>query len=330
MKIGITGATGLVGNNLCRKLLEFGHKINVLIRNEKSVAIRNLNVDKFIGDLNTINVLESFCHGCDIIIHSAALISIGKEKEEQVYEINTLGTKNVIDAAINNHVKKFIYISSINAYNKFPLNQSINEKSDLVEKGAAYDVSKSKAQQLVLKSNNIDTLVINPTAVIGPNDFKPSLLGSTILDYYHNKMPFILNGGLDIIDARDLTNAVLKLIHLKKSKETYILSGKWYSFKEIIGTIKSINQSKKFIITVPLWYVKFMFPIINLFGNKFLLFASKVNGYFIPGLENLTKESLYNIIYFNKNIDNSKAKKELDLKIRPLRETLKDYVKCMT
>ena len=94
--------------------------------------------------------------------------------------------------------------------------------------------------------------------------------------------------------------------------------------------IKLINQSKKFIITVPLWYVKFMFPIINLFGNKFLLFASKVNGYFIPGLENLTKESLYNIIYFNKNIDNSKAKKELDLKIRPLRETIKDYVKWMT
>ena len=327
MKIGITGATGLLGNNLCRKLLELDYKVNVLIRENNSLAIRDLNVNKFIGDLHNTKMLENFCQGCDVIVHSAALISIGKEKNEKVYEVNILGTKNILDASIKCDVKKFIYISSINAYKKFPLNQPINEKRNLVEKGFAYDLSKSKAQQLVLKKNNIDTLVFNPTSVLGPNDFKPSLLGSTIDDLYNNKLPFILNGGVDIIDVRDLSNAIIESINIKKTKESYIISGKWYSFKEIVGIIKSINQSKKIVITVPLWYIKSMFPIINLFPNKFLLFATKMNSYFIPGLKNLTKESLYNIIYFNKKIDNSKAKKELKLKIRPLTETLRDYLK---
>ena len=84
MNIGVTGATGLVGNNLCRKLLELDYKVNVLIRNDNSPALRELNVNKFIGDLNNTKLLENFCQDCDVIIHSAAIISIGKEKKEKL------------------------------------------------------------------------------------------------------------------------------------------------------------------------------------------------------------------------------------------------------
>ena len=67
-------------------------------------------------------------------------------------------------------------------------------------------------------------------------------------------------------------------------------------------------------------------PILNLFPKSFLKKAADFNGKFFPGLENLTKESIENIINFPKNIDNSKAKKDLGLTISPLDKTVKDSI----
>ena len=67
-------------------------------------------------------------------------------------------------------------------------------------------------------------------------------------------------------------------------------------------------------------------PLLNLFPKSFLKKAADFNGKFFPGLENLTRESIENIINFPKNIDNSKAKKDLGLTISPLDKTVKDSI----
>ncbi len=63
-----------------------------------------------------MEVLEDFCEGCDVIVHSAAMLSIGFDSYEDVYNVNYTGTENVLQSSINKKVKKFIYISSIKAY----------------------------------------------------------------------------------------------------------------------------------------------------------------------------------------------------------------------
>ena len=137
--------------------------------------------------LQHIDIPKKFRDKCDVIIHSAAMISIGFDAYEKVYEVNFVGTKNLLDISIKKKVKKFIFISTVNAYNKKPLDQNFDEKRDLVRKGNAYDMT-TPAQELVI-STEIETVSINLMIVLGKNDFKPSRLGKIIKGVYFQAFP---------------------------------------------------------------------------------------------------------------------------------------------
>ena len=325
MRVGVTGASGMVGINVCKEVINNGDKLNILIREDVSY-FNNLSCKKFYGDLNDIDILEKFCEKCDVIIHSAAMISIGFDAYDRVYDVNFVGTKNLLDASINKKVKKFIFISTVNAYNKKSTDKIFNETRDLVKKGNAYDMTKALAQQLVISTKGIETVSINPTSVLGKNDYKPSRLGKIVKAVYSGKLPFLVDGGLDIIDVEDLSKAIYSSISKGKDGESYLISGKYRSFKEIYKVIEKYQENKSRVFFFPRLMVELSLPLLSLFPIGLLKRAAEVNGKFFPGLENMTKEAIENIINFPKLIDNSKAKKELKLKISPLEKTIKDTI----
>ena len=325
MIIGVTGASGMVGINVCKEILSNGDELNILIRKDVSY-LDGLSCNKFYGDLSDIDILEKFCDKCDVIIHSAAMISIGFDAYDQVYEVNFVGTKNLLDASIKKKVKKFIFISSVNAYDKKPIDQNFDEKRELVRKGNAYDMTKALAQELVTSTEEIETVSINPTSVLGKNDFKPSRLGKIIKGVHSGKLPFLVDGGLDVIDVEDLSKAIYSSISNGRDGESYLISGKFRSFKKIYEVITKYQDKKSRIFFFPRLMVELSLPLLSLFPIGLLKRAAEVNGKFFPGLENMTKEAIENIINFPKHIDNSKAKKDLGLKISPLEKTIKDTI----
>lgn len=325
MRIGVTGASGMVGINVCKEILSNGDELNILIRKDVSY-LDGLSCNKFYGDLSDIDILEKFCDKCDVIIHSAAMISIGFDAYDQVYEVNFVGTKNLLDASIKKKVKKFIFISSVNAYDKKPIDQNFDEKRELVRKGNAYDMTKALAQELVTSTEEIETVSINPTSVLGKNDFKPSRLGKIIKGVHSGKLPFLVDGGLDVIDVEDLSKAIYSSISNGRDGESYLISGKFRSFKKIYEVITKYQDKKSRIFFFPRLMVELSLPLLSLFPIGLLKRAAEVNGKFFPGLENMTKEAIENIINFPKHIDNSKAKKDLGLKISPLEKTIKDTI----
>ena len=325
MRIGVTGASGMVGINVCKEILSNGDELNILIREDVSY-LDGLSCNKFYGNLSDIDTLEKFCDKCDVIIHSAAMISIGFDAYEKVYEVNFVGTKNLLDASIKKKVKKFIFISTVNAYDKKPIDQNFDEKRELVRKGNAYDMTKALAQELVTSTEEIETVSINPTSVLGKNDFKPSRLGKIIKGVYSGKLPFLVDGGLDVIDVGDLSKAIYSSISKGKDGESYLISGKFRSFKEIYEVITKYQDKKSRIFFFPRIMVELSLPLLSLFPIGLLKRAADINGKYFPGLENMTKEAIENIINFPKHIDNSKAKKDLGLKISPLEKTIKDTI----
>tara|TARA_Y100000768_G_scaffold384783_1_gene369499 strand:- start:831 stop:1814 length:984 start_codon:yes stop_codon:yes gene_type:complete len=325
MRVGVTGASGMVGINVCKEVINNGDKLNILIREDVSY-FNNLSCKKFYGDLNDIDILEKFCERCDVIIHSAAMISIGFDAYDRVYDVNFVGTKNLLDASINKKVKKFIFISTVNAYNKKPTDKIFNETRDLVKKGNAYDMTKALAQQLVISTKGIETVSINPTSVLGKNDYKPSRLGKIVKAVYSGKLPFLVDGGLDIIDVEDLSKAIYSSISKGKDGESYLISGKYRSFKEIYKVIEKYQENKSRVFFFPRLMVELSLPLLSLFPIGLLKRAAEVNGKFFPGLENMTKEAIENIINFPKLIDNSKAKKDLGLKISSIDKTIRDTI----
>ena len=172
----------------------------------------------------------------------------------------------------------------------------------------------SESEQLVIEAtkNGLDAVVLNPTAVIGPFDFKGSYLGQALIKIYQNKLPMLVPGGYDWVDVRDIVNASISAITLGRSGEKYILSGHYLSLKELSKQIGVISEKKTPQFIAPLFIAKIGLPFIRLYSR-----LAKEHPLY-------TNESLHILKNSNQFISNKKASKELAYKTRPIEETLRD------
>ncbi|PLW96079.1 MAG: epimerase [Marinilabiliales bacterium] len=314
MKIGVTGASGHIGANLTRLLLEKNYSVRVLEYIDNR-AIEGLDVERVKGSLDDQKSLETFCQDLDVVFHLAARISIGANSFETLHKVNVEGTMNLVRACKNAGVKKIIYFSSIHALNHHPLDQPLDESRPLVSSSQqAYERTKSMSESWILeqKTDHFEVVVLNPTAVVGPIDHKPSLMGELLLRMYRGKIPGLIPGGYNWVDVRDVAEAAANAIDRGKSGEHYILSGKWYSLKEYAETLQKVCGKKIKKVVLPFWMARIGVPFIQIWSkltNQQPLY---------------TKESLDIVREGNKNILNEKARKELGFNPRPLSESLKD------
>lgn len=314
MVIAVSGANGHVGVNLCRRLIENGHIVRTLVH-KNDYALKSLETTMVRGDLLNPDELFSFIDGAEIVFHLAAKISISGVKGEYLKRINVEGTRNLVQQSKKAGVRRFIHFSSIHAVNQAPYNQILNEERDLVGKGAfLYDRSKAEGEKIVLSSGNdgMETIVLSPTAIIGPSDPEPSLTGQAFLQLFHRQVPALVPGGYNWVDVRDIVETAISSIEKGRCGEKYLLSGSWHSLKEISEMIHQITGQSTPRIEMPFWIARAGLPFITLF--------SKLTG----GVPLYTRESLTIIQHSNKSISNQKARNELGFNPRPVRETIKD------
>lgn len=316
IKIAITGTSGHLAAPILPLLQNNGFVIQALqYKEELSSDLKNLQVVK--GSLFDTESLNRLVTGCDIVIHSAAKISINSNRDDSVYNTNVNGTKNVFYAAKAANVKRFIYISSIHAYNQFPSDKTLDEAHPFCnDNSPQYDLSKRDAQKFILAQTDglMEVVVLNPTAIIGPNDYKPSLLGQAIIDMYNNRVPSLIKGGFDFCDVRDVANGIVNAIHSGRNGHSYLLSGKWYSLADFHQIIMDIKGEKRKLAILPPWVGYLGLPFIRMIAS-------------VKNNEPLyTKESLQTLVHSNKKISNQKAVKELFYNTRPLKDTIADSI----
>ena len=105
MKIAVTGASGHIGNVVCRQLVEEGYNVNALY-NKDQRSLEDLNINLFQGSVLNKSDLEHLIDGVDVVIHCAAIISIDGDPQGIVFKTNTEGPKNILDVSIQKGVKK--------------------------------------------------------------------------------------------------------------------------------------------------------------------------------------------------------------------------------
>lgn len=315
MKIAITGATGHLGASVLPMLLIKNYEVKALINNRnQDVVFENLQLIK--GNLFDYNALNNLVHNCDVVIHSAAKISMASNSDPSVYETNFEGTKNIFNAAVQAGVKRFIYVSSIHAYSQLPDNLMLDENRAYCNNQAArYDQSKRDAQQFVLQQKtNMEVIVVNPTSIAGPPDYRPSLFGKALMDIYNNKIPMLIKGGFDFCDVRDVAAAVVASIDKGSNGQVYLLGGKWYSMAEVFNMVMNFKKESNNIKILPGW--------VGYAGLPFIQLLSK-----IKKQEPLyTLESLHALLNGNKHISYEKAKRELQYNCRPFTVTVTDLL----
>ncbi len=321
MKIALTGASGHLGSALIQDICNRFIPVNALVRDEHCASLENMPAEKIRGDLHDTEALKRLLDGCDVLIHSAALISVNGDPQGLVHRTNVEGTQHLMEQALSAGIKRCIHISSIHAYHQEPAGEILNEQRQTVTAGAfAYDRSKLAGQQIALAANGkkMEVIVVNPTSIIGPYDYKPSLMGQVLIDLYKGRLPFIFNGGFDFCDCRDIAGAILNATAMGQPGSSYLLSGKWYSLQELVQLLSGASSKKISVIALPEWAGKAGLPLVKLLGK-------------IQGKEPLyTIEALEALFRGNRRISSEKAKAELNYVARPLAETLRDTFEWFT
>lgn len=314
MKIAVTGATGHVGINLVKRLIVQGHNVKVLVYEEIDV-LDGLNVEIVKGSLQNIESLELLCEGAEVVFHLAALISIGSDSDKKLFDVNVLGTKNIVNSARNVGVKKLIYFSSIHALVHEPCDLPMDETREIATNSPiSYERTKAIAEKWVMEQhgNNFEVVIINPTAIIGPEDPKPSFMGEFMKLMYSGNLPGLVPGGYDWVDVRDVVEAAIAAIEKGRGGERYILSGKWLSVKSFADIFVEYSDKNKSLPVLPMWLARL--------GVPFMWIYAKLTGrtpVYTNGSLDILKSN-------NRFISSEKAQLELGFKPRPLNETIFD------
>jgi nucleoside-diphosphate-sugar epimerase len=316
LKIAVTGATGHIGNTLSRELLHKGHTLRILARNPESIPF-NGDFEIFRGHLFDEESIDNLLSGCDMLIHLAAIISINPGKRDLIFKTNINGPEKMIEGCLKNGVKKIIHVSSIHAHRSTHASQVINESSEYeTSDKSAYDYSKYRGEQLMLKAREkgLKTVIVNPTGVLGPHDYKPSLSGRMIMDVYNGKMPFIISGGFDWVDVRDVAKAICSIIDKNIENDKFIIPGHWVSLREMSHLICQEKNRKYAGFTLPIWLAFAGIPFIRLWSS-------------LTGKEPLyTKMSLRTIKFSSRKISRQHAKEILDYETVSFQKSIHDTV----
>lgn len=315
-KVAVTGASGHLGANLVRELIGRGYQVRAVIR-ESSKALETLDVERVYADVLDLQSLLKAFQGVDQVYHLAAFISIEAGETEKLHSINVEGTRNVIEACQSQQVATLVYFSSIHSLNQFPMDKPITEDNPLLEQGqhaaADYALSKARADKLVREINNpgLSTRIIYPSAVLGPNDFNLSLMGQAILKMARGRLPALVAGGFNWVDARDVACGAVDAVEKGSHGCRFILSGHYLKMSEVAGVVSNLSGKPSPGFICPIWLAKLFAPIMTLWAR----FRGEAPLY--------TRESLA-ALSANSMISHSLATDLLDYHPRPIRSSIKD------
>ncbi len=316
--IAVTGATGHIGNVLVKKLLKQGEEVRVLERPHVDLTpIEGLDVEIVEGDVRDLSSLLLAFEGVRMVYHLAGIISISPGDEDFIYQVNVVGTRNVVEACIRCGVDRLVYTSSVHALREPPEGKVIDESCAFITDSprGAYDSTKAQASMEVMKGvqRGLDAVIVAPSGVLGPCDYRISQLGHMVLSFAKGDLPGYVEGAYDFVDVRDVAEGLILAAQNGKSGEVYILSGERITVDELMFQLQKITGKSPPRFKAPLWLAKSVGRLADLY-------------YRVSGDKPLITEYSVDVLASNSMISCDKARKDLGYNPRPLRTSLEDSV----
>jgi dihydroflavonol-4-reductase len=315
----VTGATGHIGNVVIRELLLRGQKVRAFIlRGEDITPLKDLDIEIIDGDILDPESVEKAMHGVRTVYHLAGMISIMPGQYDKMYRINVEGTRNIIAACRRRHVRKLVYTSSIHALRHIPEGNVIDEcvGFDTANHMGDYDRTKAEASLVVLQAakEGLDAVIVCPTGVIGPYDYRKSEMGSLLLEFMKNTPTVLIDGSYDFVDVRDVARGHVLAGEKGRRGEVYILSGERIRLTTLKALVNEKTNRRNPSIKLPLSLAMF---VANFTPFFYRMTRSKAK---------FTRYSLETVIG-NSSFSCNKAQTELGYKARSLEHTVDDTLR---
>jgi dihydroflavonol-4-reductase len=323
--IGVTGASGHLGGNVARCLLERGFEVSAFCRHE-GPSLKDLGAEYFRGDILDAGRVDAFVSGCDAIVHCAGIISIAGDPDGSVYRSNVEGTRNVVEACARRGVERLIHVSSVHAVESRLDKSVFDEGNPWKERGSpAYDYSKACGEKIVLEaisSGRISGCVMRPSAIFGPYDFTPSKLGQATLDLYAGHIPVLPPGGYNFVDARDVAAAIAVALSPgatftnvnKDIGPIYNLTGRYCSMREFAELIHLSGGARPPRLSLPASLMLGFLPCVSLWAR-------------LSGMEQAyTKEMVNTLVSGHTHMSFDRARRAFGFSPRPLEDSVRDFI----
>lgn len=259
----VTGGAGFIGNNIVKLLVNEGHSVTVIdnLHSSKVESLESINNKIKFENVDILNFdkMESILSNCDGIFHEAALVSVPEsfENEEQYFDVNVKGTKNIFEIATKYH-KRVIYASSSSVYgnpNHIPIKENSNRKTF-----NPYALTKLKAELLAeqFTKNGLEVLGLRYFNVygIGQTSTYAGVITQFLRNLNKNKPPIVNGDGnqlRDFIHVDDVAKANLIAMQSKiKNGFFNIGSGRDISILELAKIMINISGLDLKFVFAPL------------------------------------------------------------------------------
>jgi dihydroflavonol-4-reductase len=256
----VTGATGLVGSAVARRLRDEGFPVRALVRpGSPRFHLSGLDLEFVEGDIRDPESMRRATQGIRYVFHVAADYRLWARDPSEIYAANVEGTRVVMQAAKAAGVERVVYTSSVATLGLREDSSPADETVPLAaEVGiGAYKRSKIAAERLVeamVANDSLPAVIVNPSTPIGPRDVKPTPTGRIIVETARGRVPAFRDTGLNLVHVDDVAEGHLAALKRGTIGERYILGGENVLLVDMLADIARLTGRRppRWLIPRPL------------------------------------------------------------------------------
>tara|TARA_B100001564_G_scaffold297730_1_gene263610 strand:- start:53 stop:979 length:927 start_codon:yes stop_codon:yes gene_type:complete len=260
-KIGITGASGLIGSKLCEFYSSHGHEVSIITRAKRKINFKNLKI--YETDLSNpdIQIIKKFTKNIDFLFHLASEL----KDDSKMVSTNYESTKLFVDILVNTKTT-LVYMSSIGVFD-FNFNKVITEHSEKKQINK-YEKTKFLSEKYIYGlKKKLKFIIIRPSIILDLK-MKSNIIKNLIALNSLKIRPKISHSVLaNFVLSSDVINALIELSKEKKSiGESFNISSNVY-LAEFMLEISNITNKKPYI-SIPFNIFLILIKIISFMTNR--------------------------------------------------------------
>jgi dihydroflavonol-4-reductase len=311
----VTGGTGFLGSHIVRALAKRGDDVRLLVRRTASMDnLEGVEFERTTGSVGDRRAIRRAMKGTERVFHVAGVTSLRPSDRELVFEVNVGGTRNVLEEALKADVERVVHTSSVAAVGPAKAGGTADEDQIFTagELGIAYVNSKheAEAEAMRLAAHGLPVVCVNPSFVFGPGDIYGSST-ALVRRFLLGRIPAYVEGGLNVVDVRDVARGHLQADRKGEVGERYILAGRNFTLDRLFSDLGRVSGVSPPALKIPAGMVLAGVETIERLG--------------VPVPMPVTRDELRSAgLWWTYR--NTKAKRELGFKARPHEETIEETV----